>query len=105
MTVFVTNAVIEHVNSGVNGLAERTFVGSIFSGNVEAGFVYKTDAAISRNVKIAYAVPIDEGPKIIYPLAIIRESKHKDAARDFVKYLQSQPAKDAFKKFGFVVLN
>jgi len=75
------------------------------SGNVEAGFVYKTDAAVSKKVKIVYEVPIDKGPKITYPVAIVKDSKRKDAARDFVSYVQSPTARDAFKKYGFVVLD
>jgi molybdate transport system substrate-binding protein len=83
----------------------RATLASVESGNVEAGFVYKTDAAVSRKVKIVYEVPIDKGPKITYPLAIVKDSKRKDAARDFVSYVQSPAAKDAFKKYGFVVLD
>jgi molybdate transport system substrate-binding protein len=83
----------------------RATLASVESGNVEAGFVYKTDAAVSRKVKIVYEVPIDKGPKITYPLAIVKDSKRKDAARDFVSYVQSHAAKDAFKKYGFVVLD
>lgn len=83
----------------------RATLASVASGNVEAGFVYKTDAAISKKVKIVYEVPIDKGPKIIYPAAIVKESKHKDAARDFMSYVQSPAAKDAFKRYGFVVLD
>ena len=63
------------------------------------------DAAISKKVKIVYEVPIDKGPKITYPVAIVKESKRKDAARDFLNYASSPSAKDAFKKYGFVVLN
>jgi molybdate transport system substrate-binding protein len=83
----------------------RATLASVESGNVEAGFVYKTDAAISKKVKVVYEVPIDKGPKITYPLAIVKESKQKDAARDFMNYIQSPVAKDAFKKYGFVVLD
>jgi molybdate transport system substrate-binding protein len=83
----------------------RATLASVQSGNVEAGFVYKTDAAVSRKVKIVYEVPIDKGPKITYPLAIVKDSKRKDAARDFVSYVQSPAAKDIFKKYGFVVLD
>jgi molybdate transport system substrate-binding protein len=50
-------------------------------------------------------VPIDKGPKIIYPVAVIKGSKHKTAARDFMSYLQSAAAKNAFNKYGFVVLD
>ncbi len=83
----------------------RATLASVESANVEAGFVYKTDAAVSKKVKIVYEVPIDKGPKITYPVAIVKESKRKDAARDFMNYLQSPAAKDAFKKYGFVVLD
>jgi molybdate transport system substrate-binding protein len=82
----------------------RATLASVESGNVEAGFVYKTDAAVSKKVKIVYEVPIDKGPTIVYPVAIVKESKRKEAARDFLNYVQSPVAKDAFKKYGFVVL-
>jgi molybdate transport system substrate-binding protein len=83
----------------------RATLASVESGNVEAGFVYKTDAAVSKKVKIVYEVPIDKGPRITYPVAIVKESKRKEAARDFLSYLQSSAAKDAFKKYGFVVID
>lgn len=83
----------------------RATLASVESGNVEAGFVYKTDAAVSKKVKIVYEVPIDKGPRITYPAAIVKESKRKDAARDFMNYVQSPVAKEAFKKYGFVVLD
>jgi molybdate transport system substrate-binding protein len=83
----------------------RATLASVESGNVVAGFVYKTDAAVSKKIKIVYEVPIDKGPKITYTAAIVKESKRKEAARDFMTYIQSRAAKDAFKKYGFVVLD
>ena len=83
----------------------RATLASVESGNVEAGFVYKTDAAVSNKVKIVYEVPLDKGPKITYPVAIVKESKRKDAAREFLNFALSPAAKATFKKFGFVVLN
>lgn len=83
----------------------RATLASVESGNVEAGFVYKTDAAISRKVKIVHEASIDKGPKITYPIAIVKASKRKQAARDFLVFLQSPVARSAFKKYGFVVLD
>jgi molybdate transport system substrate-binding protein len=83
----------------------RATLASVESGNVEAGFVYKTDAAVSKKVKIVFEVPLDKGPRITYPVAIVKESKRKEAARDFMNFINSRPAKDAFKKYGFVVLD
>lgn len=83
----------------------RATLAAVESGNVEAGFVYKTDAAISKKVKIAYEVPLDRSPEITYPMAIVKGSKRKEAARDFMEYVQSPAAKDNFTKYGFVVLD
>ena len=83
----------------------RATLASVESGNVEAGFVYKTDAAISKKVKIVYEVPLDKGPKITYPVALVKESKRKDTARDFMRYIQTPAAKEVFKTYGFIVLD
>jgi len=83
----------------------RATLASVESGNVEAGFVYKTDAAISQRVKTVFEVPIEKGPKITYPLAIVRDSTKKEAARDFMNYVLGPAGKSAFKKYGFVVLD
>jgi molybdate transport system substrate-binding protein len=83
----------------------RATLASVESGNVEAGFVYKTDAAISKKVKIVYEVPLDKGPKITYPVAIVKDSKHKAAARDFMNDIQTPGSKELFKKYGFVVFD
>jgi len=83
----------------------RATLASVESGNVEAGFVYKTDAAVSNKVRIVYEVPLDKGPKIIYPVAIVKESKQKNAAGDFLSYLVTPGSKELFKKYGFIVLD
>jgi len=83
----------------------RATLASVESGNVEAGFVYKTDAAVSNKVRIVYEVPLDKGPKIIYPVAIVKESKQKNTARDFLSYLVTPGSKELFKKYGFIVLD
>jgi molybdate transport system substrate-binding protein len=83
----------------------RATLASVESGNVEAGFVYKTDAAISKKVKVSYEVPIEKGPKIIYLVAIVKESKNKEAARGFLNFVLSPAGKERFKKHGFVVLD
>jgi molybdate transport system substrate-binding protein len=82
----------------------RATLTSVESGNVNAGFVYKTDAAISKKVRIAFEVPADKGPKIIYPVAVIKDSKQSDAARGFLSFLLSPAGKAGFRKYGFVVL-
>lgn len=83
----------------------RGALAAIASGNVDAGVVYKTDAAISKRVKIAYEVPAADGPDIKYPMAMVKGSSQPEAAKQFIKYLGSDEAAEVFKKFGFAVRN
>jgi molybdate transport system substrate-binding protein len=81
----------------------RGALAAVASGNVEAGIVYKTDAAISKRVKIAYEVPRADGPDIRYPMALVKGSEQPDAAKKFLQYLDSDEAAKVFKQFGFVI--
>jgi molybdate transport system substrate-binding protein len=81
----------------------RAALAAVESGNAEAGIVYKTDAAISKKVKVAYEVPPAEGPAISYPVAAVKESKQLEAAKKFLKYLNSDDAGHVFEKFGLIV--
>jgi len=82
----------------------RAALAAVESGNVDVGIVYKTDAAISKRVKVAYDIPEKDTPKISYPLAVVRESKNAEAAKAFVQYLSAEESLAIFKKFGFLVL-
>lgn len=81
----------------------RAALAAVESGNVEAGIVYKTDAAISKAVKIAYEVSASEGPRISYPVAVVKGTRNAGASKRFLEYLKSEPALAVFKKFGFIV--
>lgn len=83
----------------------RGALAAVASGNVDAGVVYKTDAAISKRVKIAYEVPAADGPDIKYPIAMVKGSSQPETAKQFIKYLGSDEAAEVFKKFGFAVRN
>jgi molybdate transport system substrate-binding protein len=81
----------------------RAALAAVESGNVQTGIVYRTDALISRAVRIAFEVPASEGPKISYPVAIVGDSKQKAAAQKFIDFLQSPPAQEVFRKYGFII--
>jgi molybdate transport system substrate-binding protein len=82
----------------------RAALAAVESGNAEAGIVYRTDALISKKVRIAYEVPLNEGPRISYPLAVVRDSRRREEALRFVAYVQSPDASAVFRKFGFLVV-
>lgn len=81
----------------------RGALAAVESGNADAGIVYKTDALISKLVRIAYEVPASVGPEISYPAAVVADSKQKAAAQRLLDFLQSPRAQDVFRKYGFLV--
>ena len=81
----------------------RAALAAVESGNVEAALVYKTDAAISKKVKVVHEIPRADGPAISYPMALVKESKQPEAAKNFLRYLDSDGSTKVFEKFGFIV--
>jgi len=81
----------------------RAALAAVESENVEAAVVYKTDAARSKRVRIAFEVEQRDGPRIRYPVAPLATSG-KPAAEAFVKYLRSAAAREVFARYGFPVL-
>ena len=67
---------------------------------VDAGFVYATDAAMmSDKVKVALDVP---APKPVrYTVAVLRKSVHVDEARAFVEALGAPAAQKILAQYGF----
>jgi molybdate transport system substrate-binding protein len=82
----------------------RAALAAVESGNVEAGIVYKTDARISRKVRVAVEIPATDGPKITYPLAIVKGSNQVEAAKRFAARLSEPAARAVFERYGFGVL-
>ncbi|WP_241517052.1 molybdate ABC transporter substrate-binding protein [Roseateles puraquae] len=69
-------------------------------GEVEAGFVYATDAAVQKDkVKVALTVPT-ESP-IAYPIAVVAGSANPDAARRFLDFVASSAGQAALARHGF----
>jgi len=52
-------------------------------------------------VKVAFEVPVEEGPKIRYPMAIVKEAKAPQAAKKFFGYLSSDEAGRVFQEVWF----
>jgi molybdate transport system substrate-binding protein len=83
----------------------RGSLAAVEEGNADASIVYKTDALISKKVVIAFAVPLEQGPRIRYPVALVRGAKRPEAAKRFLDYLAGETAAKIFERRGFVVLN
>jgi molybdate transport system substrate-binding protein len=82
----------------------RAALALVSRGEAPLGIVYKTDAAVDPNVKIVATFPADSVPPIIYPMAMIANSKNPDA-KTFFTYIRGPQAKKIFETAGFDVLN
>jgi molybdate transport system substrate-binding protein len=83
----------------------RAALAAVEGGNADAAVVYKTDALISKKVKVAYEVPPAQTPNISYCMAVLKEARSREAARKFLQYLASDPAGKVFQKYGFLLRN
>jgi molybdate transport system substrate-binding protein len=83
----------------------RATLAAVESGNVDAGIVYRTDAAISKHVRIAFEIPAAMGPAISYPFALVKGAPRETEARRFLAYLGSPAARAVFVRYGFLVKN
>ena len=71
---------------------------------MDAGFVYKTDANISKRVKVAFSIPVEKGPAIRYPVANHQRGREtRSAAKKVLRYVESENAQKLFERYGFIV--
>jgi len=76
----------------------------VAEGSAQVGIVYATDAATTDKVQIIGEAP--EGSlatKVLYPVGILSDSAHGDAAALFLEFLKSEPALAVFEAYGFSV--
>jgi molybdate transport system substrate-binding protein len=64
------------------------------------GIVYKTDALISKQVKIVGTFPPDSHTPITYPFAIVKGQRTEEAVR-FLHFLTGNEGAAIFERYGF----
>lgn len=69
-------------------------------GEVDAGFVYATDAAVMADkVRVAFIAPTD--PPVRYPIAIVEGTGNPSAAQGFVAFVASPAGQATLARYGF----
>jgi molybdate transport system substrate-binding protein len=69
-------------------------------GEVDAGFVYATDAALMKDkVKVAFGVPLAE--PVSYPIAPLAASANGAEAKRFIAYVLSPAGQAILARYGF----
>ena len=67
---------------------------------VDAGFVYRTDAALMAD-KVKVVATAKTPTPITYPIAVIADSKQPALAAKYIKYLASDDARAVLERYGF----
>ncbi len=75
----------------------RAVIAAVESGNADAGFVYKTDAAFAKKVRIVTEVPA----RIVFPAVVVAGSSRAHTGRAFVAWLTGPEARAIFVRHGF----
>ncbi len=81
----------------------RQVLSYVETGNVDAGIVYSSDTKITDKITIAAIAPKDSHSPIIYPIALLKDSKNIQAAKEFLEYISSSQTETEFKKYGFAL--
>ena len=80
----------------------RLALAAVENGAADAAIVYMTDIATARRTRAALVVPAAEGPRIVYPAAIVRGAMNPSGARRFLEFLRGAEATTVFERAGFL---
>ncbi|WP_244086349.1 extracellular solute-binding protein, partial [Desulforhabdus sp. TSK] len=69
-------------------------------GEVDAGFVFATDAAVARE-KVRVAAKMDKHQPIVYPVAVVAATQKKELARRFIDFILSAEGQEILSRYGF----
>ncbi len=80
----------------------RQVLDYVARGEVDAGVVYSTDAAVrSTEVSVAAEAPESSHKQVVYPIAVVKGTKNEAAAKAFVDAVRSKEGIAILKKYGF----
>jgi molybdate transport system substrate-binding protein len=77
----------------------RATLAAVDLGHVDAAIVYATDARVARSARLAFEVPAEEQPRIVYGAARLRDSREEAAG--FLEFLRGSEARRALARAGF----
>ncbi|HUI76951.1 MAG TPA: molybdate ABC transporter substrate-binding protein [Bryobacteraceae bacterium] len=71
------------------------------TGEADAGLVYATDARQSHKVRVVETAPAASHAPVIYPVAVLHDSRNAAAARLFTAFLAGPEARAIYVRRGF----
>ncbi|AKB62325.1 molybdate ABC transporter substrate-binding protein [Methanosarcina mazei] len=74
-------------------------------GEVDAGFVYMTDAKTAAPGTIEIVTNVTVSTPISYPIALISASDNKEEAQEFVDFVTGEEGQEILEEYGFTPLS
>ncbi|GAB2877332.1 molybdate ABC transporter substrate-binding protein [Pseudoduganella ginsengisoli] len=84
----------------VFGASVRQSLDYVARGEVDAGFVYVTDAGAQKD-KVKVVLPVPSATPVTYPIAAIRSAPNSAGANQFLAYVHSAAGQATLAKYGF----
>lgn len=77
----------------------------VAEGSAQAGIVYATDAAVKKDrvIQVTEAPEGSLAEPVLYPAAVVKNSRHREEAQAFLDFLGSDEAAGIFRGYGFTV--
>ncbi|MBE8996970.1 molybdate ABC transporter substrate-binding protein [Nostoc sp. LEGE 12447] len=92
-----------NVRNVLTAVENKTLVVGGVNKTIDAGAVYKTDAALSNKVRVVETALTTESNPIVYPLGILTRTTVLTTAQSFSNYLTGTTAQNIFKNnYGFL---
>ncbi len=80
----------------------RQVLDYVARGEADAGLVYASDVALMRDaVRVVASAPEDSHDPILYPIAVIKDSRQKESAQRFVEFVLSPEGQAILQHKGF----
>jgi molybdate transport system substrate-binding protein len=102
-----TRASLEHTGdwgavkkNEVLGQNARQVLDYVARGEVDAGFVFATDAAIMHG-KVKVAAKLPSPTPVLYPIALVKRDGRNVRAQDFLDFIASPKGEAVLTKYGF----
>lgn len=87
-------------NRLIYGEHARQVLAYVVRGEVDAGFVFATDALEQRS-KVKIALTMEGHQHILYPIALVKNTKNKDDSQKFLDFIFSDKGAKILARYGF----
>ncbi len=92
-------AVLDNVVSNEDDV--KGVLAKVASGDADAGFVYVTDTQAAGDEVEAIELPASAQAKVEYPIAIVTDAAHMEAAQQFVDLVMTDEGQQKLREGGF----